>query len=161
MRGALRSMGVLVDEAEGDTVIDKYDHDGNGHISADELAHIVRDLEQLRRKYTTKEKTRRQSSMSRMPAPTRDGGLDAKIRKAFAVFDKNGDGTLDSDELKAILTKPVNGKPARFTPEEVDALIQKYDANGDGVLSIEEFTSAWSAISVGDDVELTDTELRA
>ena len=75
------------------------------------------------------------------------GVTKVDLEQAFKVFDKDGSGSLDASELKAILTQPVGGKPARLKPEEVDALIAKYDANGDGVLSVEEFASAWAALS--------------
>ena len=65
------------------------------------------------------------------------------IEKAFAVFDTDGNGTLSADELKRILTMPVNGKPGALTGPDVDKLIRRFDANGDGVLSIDEFAKAF------------------
>ena len=70
----------------------------------------------------------------------------ARIARAFAVFDADGSGTLTPDELKAILTRPVARRPPKFTAGAVDALVARYDANGDGVLSIDEFASAWAAL---------------
>ena len=53
-----------------------------------------------------------------------------EIRAAFALYDTNGDGQLSPDELKAIMCKAVPGGTAR-TEEEVDALVKKFDADGD------------------------------
>ena len=50
--------------------------------------------------------------------------------RRFEVFDTDGSGTLSPDELKAILTMPVGGRPAQFTEEQVDDLVRKYDSNG-------------------------------
>ena len=66
-----------------------------------------------------------------------------EIEKAFAVFDADGDGTLSADELKRILTMPVNGKPGALTADDVDKLIRRFDTNEDGVLSIDEFAKAF------------------
>ena len=57
---------------------------------------------------------------------------------AFRVFDSNGDGSVSTDELKAILTRSVAGQPPQMTEAEVDRLIAMFDVNGDGVLSIDE-----------------------
>ena len=65
------------------------------------------------------------------------------IEKAFAVFDADGNGTLSADELKRILTMPVNGKPGALTADDVDKLIRRFDTNEDGVLSIDEFAKAF------------------
>ena len=70
-----------------------------------------------------------------------------EIANAFAVFDADGNGNLSPDELKAILTRPVRGKPAPFTEEEVDQLVKTYDTDNDGQLSVEEFAQAWASLS--------------
>ena len=49
------------------------------------------------------------------------GGMPSQeaIRAAFALFDRDGDGLLSSDELKAIMCKKVPGG-AQYTEAEVD-----------------------------------------
>ena len=74
-----------------------------------------------------------------------------EIRAAFALFD-NGDGKLSPDELKAIMCKAVPGGTAR-TEEEVDALVKQFDADGDGMLSMEEIAGAWAAMAIKETVE--------
>lgn len=54
------------------------------------------------------------------------------LRAAFAVFDKDGSGSLSAEELKAVLTRPGGG--AALSDEEVRAIIDEFDANGDGEL---------------------------
>ena len=68
------------------------------------------------------------------------------IQAAFAIFDVNGDGSISSEELKSILMRPVGGKPSKFSEADVDRIMQKFDSNKDGVLSMEEFSQAWSGL---------------
>ena len=70
----------------------------------------------------------------------------SQLKAAFAVFDKDGSGTLSADELKAILTRSVRGRPPILSPEMVDGLIKEFDANGDAVLSLDEFVKAWAGL---------------
>ena len=72
-----------------------------------------------------------------------------ELANAFAVFDADGNGNLSPDELKAILTRSVRGKPAPFTEEEVDELVKMFDTDNDGQLSVEEFAQAWASLSSG------------
>lgn len=70
-------------------------------------------------------------------------GREAMIKK----FDKNGDGKLDKDELSAARAAMGDRKPApggdgkgpggpggRPSPEQMQALVKKFDKNGDGKL---------------------------
>ena len=70
----------------------------------------------------------------------------SQIRAAFAVFDTDGNGTLSPTELKAILTRPTANGPAKFTEAQINELIKQFDKNGDGVLSVDEFTTAFSSL---------------
>ena len=58
------------------------------------------------------------------------------VRKAFALFDKDGSGTLEASEVAAILTNTGGGRP--LSAEEAQGVINELDANGDGVLDVEE-----------------------
>ena len=67
--------------------------------------------------------------------------------RLFEGYDTDHSGTISTDELKAILTRPVGGRPARFTHEQVDDLVARYDFDGDGVISLDEFESMWTSIA--------------
>jgi len=56
------------------------------------------------------------------------------------VFDKDKNGTIDPDELMAILTDPKGGQP--LTREQAKDVIARFDTNHDGVLDKEEFCNA-------------------
>lgn len=64
-----------------------------------------------------------------------DAEKQAKMKEKFEQLDTNGDGTLDFDELKALLQK---GNPS-FTNAEVEQLYTNVDANHDGNVSFDEF----------------------
>ena len=60
-----------------------------------------------------------------------------RLREAFCVFDKNGDGCLSRDEFVFVLTKLGN----RFTDAEADVWLAKYDSNHDGRINLDEFVA--------------------
>ena len=62
-----------------------------------------------------------------------------KLKKSFAAFDTDGSGALTHEELKAALTRPGGGAP--MSDEDVAKLIKEFDANGDGVIQVEEFVA--------------------
>mmetsp|Transcript_24183 Transcript_24183/g.38737 ORF Transcript_24183/g.38737 Transcript_24183/m.38737 type:complete len:443 (-) Transcript_24183:144-1472(-) len=66
-----------------------------------------------------------------------DGGMGALV-DAFARWDKDGDGTITSDELAAVL-KHVNSK---FTEVTVQKMMKEIDTDGDGFITLDEFI-AW------------------
>ena len=64
------------------------------------------------------------------------------IAAAFALFDVDGDGSLSVAEMQQVLQRPGGGAP--LSDEEVQAVIDEFDENGDGVLQIEEFARMWA-----------------
>uniref|UniRef100_A0A7S2J012 EF-hand domain-containing protein n=1 Tax=Haptolina brevifila TaxID=156173 RepID=A0A7S2J012_9EUKA len=71
------------------------------------------------------------------PASTKN----QKLYVALKMFDVNGDGTLNRNELKALLSnKSPNGAP--MTDDEIRKFLILFDKNGDGKISIAELTQA-------------------
>jgi len=60
------------------------------------------------------------------------------IRKLFEKFDENGDGTIDSEELRKGL---LGLNLADLPPSQVDRLVAEIDADGNGVIDLNEFDS--------------------
>lgn len=74
------------------------------------------------------------------------GSLEHKLRWSFKVYDKDGSGYVDRDELRAIMDSIYRVKKGRRVDKEditveqaVDRLMQAVDADGDGHISLDEF----------------------
>lgn len=61
---------------------------------------------------------------------------EEELKNAFKVFDKNGDGTIQRDELKEAIKNIV--VPDVMTEEELDAVIDAADTNGNGTMEYSE-----------------------
>lgn len=57
------------------------------------------------------------------------------LRKAFEVFDQNGDGTVSSEELRSTMAMAND----LITIEEAEEIVRMADKNGDGVIDYNEF----------------------
>eukprot|EP00964_Phaeocystis_antarctica_P130731 scaffold94603_cov105-Phaeocystis_antarctica.AAC.1 len=69
------------------------------------------------------------------------------LAKAFAMFDRNSDGLLSLDELKAILCRPTPGH-APLSEAKVEEIMKECDTNGDGQLSMEELAAGWADLRI-------------
>ncbi|MBN3308644.1 guanylyl cyclase-activating protein 2 [Amia ocellicauda] len=76
------------------------------------------------------------------------GKLEHKLKWSFKVYDKDGNGSVDRNELRAIIQVIYNLKKNTrqdqegqlLTPDEVcDRIFQVVDENGDGQLTLNEF----------------------
>merc|ERR1712168_228399 len=63
-------------------------------------------------------------------------GSVSDAKAAFRRFDVNGDGVMDKDEMKQMMSSAA-GKPV--SAAEVDALFKKGDLDGDGQIDMHEF----------------------
>eukprot|EP00567_Pseudictyota_dubia_P012031 CAMPEP_0197434162 /NCGR_PEP_ID=MMETSP1175-20131217/1931_1 /TAXON_ID=1003142 /ORGANISM="Triceratium dubium, Strain CCMP147" /LENGTH=152 /DNA_ID=CAMNT_0042962781 /DNA_START=114 /DNA_END=572 /DNA_ORIENTATION=+ len=63
-----------------------------------------------------------------------------EYKAAFSMFDKDGDGTIDTDELGAVFRSL--GELA--TDEEIEDLVREVDTDGDGVIDFSEFLAMMS-----------------
>jgi len=59
----------------------------------------------------------------------------SELKEAFRMFDKDGDGTIDSDEFESVL-QVLGLNP---TKEELGILLDSVDTDGNGVIDFDEF----------------------
>ena len=71
-----------------------------------------------------------------------------EFRHAFAIFDKDGDGTIDSSELGSVM----NSLRQKLTDAELETMINQADIDGDGTINFEEFLIMMAK-------KLTDTDI--
>uniref|UniRef100_A0A4W5MS43 Guanylate cyclase activator 1d n=1 Tax=Hucho hucho TaxID=62062 RepID=A0A4W5MS43_9TELE len=69
------------------------------------------------------------------------GEINQKLKWYFKLFDQDGNGKIDKDELETIFTAIQDiTRNQDVTPEEIVSLIfEKIDVNGEGELTLEEF----------------------
>jgi len=69
-----------------------------------------------------------------------------KLQTAFKMFDKDGGGSISTDEIKQVLSFGQN-----LDEKVVNEIIKQVDANGDGEISFEEFAemmkkASWASL---------------
>lgn len=127
-----------------------FDLDGNGTINCRELSRCMEKLGQPLSKAECKELIAsadkdEDNCMSfyefviMVKSEKKDlGEDDQSLREAFNLFDKNGDGSIDKEELRKVLETMEGENP---TEDELDELFREADLNNNGRISFEEFQS--------------------
>ena len=101
---------------ETEIIFSKVDADKNGFISYDEFIRASIDKNKIL--------------------------SEEKLRAAYKLFDKNGDGTIEAKEIKEVL-----GKDLVYDNENIwDDIVKEVDENGDGLISYEEFKTMMEKI---------------
>lgn len=116
----MRSLGQNPNEAEIQAKHSEFDLDGNGTVEFPEYLSVMA-------------KTMLSETVN-----------DTEILEIFTMLDFNQDGYLDRKELsKGMACAAATGgvqEGAELSKEEVDDMLSEYDKDGDGKLSLEEFT---------------------
>lgn len=73
----------------------------------------------------------------------------AEFKEAFSLFDKDGDGTIDNEELGTVL-RSLGNQP---TDEEVEDMIREADKDGNGTIDFSEFIEMMPAQERDDNAE--------
>jgi Ca2+-binding EF-hand superfamily protein len=72
------------------------------------------------------------------------GHSEMALKRAFNVFDQDGNGTIDQQELRVMMTK-LRVVPADVTPETIQQLFNLADTDGNGKITFEEFVSLFKS----------------
>ncbi|KAN0043163.1 hypothetical protein ACTA71_010801 [Dictyostelium dimigraforme] len=81
-----------------------------------------------------------------------DETKDSYLVKLFNEFDTRGTGYLEQDQLKQTVCK-ITGR-SDFTDEELSTLLNKFDTDKDGRISLEEFLSGCNSNSIVDEEDI-------
>ncbi|KAK7505854.1 hypothetical protein BaRGS_00003125 [Batillaria attramentaria] len=81
----------------------------------------------------------------------------AELRQAFRLFDKDGDGSITTDELGTVM-RNLGQFPSL---DELNTMLKEIDIDGDGTFSFEEFVQAFRVFDKSGCGYITPSDLRA
>ncbi|KAL4237286.1 hypothetical protein ACF0H5_002005 [Mactra antiquata] len=120
----MKCLGQHPSEAELQDMINDVDVDGNASIDFPEFLQM-------------------------MEKRVQHADAENEVKEAFKVFDKDGDGFISASELRHVMTN----LGEKLTDEEVDAMIQEADSDGDGKIDYEgKGCPSYDVIRTDDDV---------
>jgi len=79
-----------------------------------------------------------------MTAKFADRNPEDEIKKAFALFDDDQSGSIHVRNLRRVARE----LGEQLSDEELQAMIDEFDKNGDGVIDLEEFMSIMKQSSI-------------
>ena len=118
LKVCLRALGFAVAKEEVRRLVAEYDRAGEGRVDWDAFLEITTD------KY-----------LARDP--------EEEVRKAFALFDEDGAGKITLKAMRRVAREL--GEP--LTDDELAAMIEEFDTDGDGMISEAEFHAIMTASS--------------
>ena len=121
-KGFAQYFGRSLNDKEVDDMFEKVDADGSGEIDYSEFVVATMNEKNLL--------------------------SNNKLQTAFKMFDKDGGGSISTDEIKQVLSFGQN-----LDEKVIADVIKQVDANGDGEISFEEFAEMmksvqWGAMSI-------------
>ncbi|KAJ9682353.1 hypothetical protein PVL29_018299 [Vitis rotundifolia] len=130
-----------------------FDKDGDGCITLDELATVIKSLEHS----TTKEELQTMMDeidvdgngtiefgefLNLMARKMKESEAEEELKEAFKVFDKDQDGYISANELRNVMFNLGEA----LTDEEAEQMIREADFDGDGKVNYEEFVRMMLAV---------------
>jgi len=119
LKVSMRALGFDVRKAEVIKIMKEYDRNETGFISYPDFVDI-------------------------MTAKFADRNPEDEIKKAFALFDDEQKGTIHVRNLRRVARE----LGEQLSDEELQAMIDEFDKNGDGVIDLEEFMSIMKQSSI-------------
>lgn len=120
LKTIMQNLRIEVTDIEISSMIQRVDIDGNGTIEFNEFLEMM--ARRLRRQALVSDEERRKA-------------FEREARQAFKVFDINGDGVIDKNEI----TSTMINLGEQLSPSDIDAMIKIADKNGDGKVDYNEF----------------------
>ena len=143
VRLILEEHEIVFDEAKLQNTFNKYDLDRSHALEFEEFCSLMVDLD------ASSQIVAKRSNSYALPDHMTRWFPQSKIDEfivQFGMFDDNGDGTVDSRELRAVLTSL--GIDA--TVDQVLDIVKTVDTDGSGVIEFPEFISLMRKIETGE-----------
>ncbi|XP_058105407.1 calmodulin-1-like [Magnolia sinica] len=130
-----------------------FDKDGDGCITIEELATVIRSLGQD----PTEEELQDMINevdvdgngtiefgefLNLMARKMKETDAEEELREAFRVFDRDQNGYISANELRHVMIN----LGEKLTDEEVEQMIREADMDGDGQVNYEEFVRMMMAV---------------
>ncbi|KAJ3674734.1 hypothetical protein LUZ60_005350 [Juncus effusus] len=123
-----------------------FDKDGDGCITFDELATVIKSFGQNPSKEELHEMISDVDSdqngtiefgefLHLMSRKIKENDAEEELKEAFKVFDKDQNGFISACELRHVMIN----LGEKLTDEEVEQMIQEADLDGDGQVNFDEF----------------------
>ena len=133
-------------EKEYKTIFDKYDYNKDGVINSIELANILKainidasnqEIQEIIEEIELEEngEINFDSFINIVKRKEKDIDTEEEVLNAFKIFDKEGNGLININELKHIMV--TLGK--NLSESEINDMLKEADIDGDGYINYEEF----------------------
>ncbi|KAL3507785.1 hypothetical protein ACH5RR_033167 [Cinchona calisaya] len=134
-------MGEIVEFQEAFSLFDK---NGDGCITIEELATVIRSLDQNPSEEELMDMISEVDAdgtiefvefLNLMAQKAKETDTEEELKEAFKVFDKDQNGYISASELKHVMIN----LGEKLTDEEVEQMIREADLDGDGQVNYDEF----------------------
>ncbi|KAM7462880.1 hypothetical protein LguiA_031001 [Lonicera macranthoides] len=123
-----------------------FDKDGDGCITVEELATVIRSLDQNPTEEELQDMLNEVDAdgngtiefvefLNLMAKKMKDNDVEEELKEAFKVFDKDQNGYISANELRHVMIN----LGEKLTDEEVEQMIMEADLDGDGQVNFDEF----------------------
>ncbi|KAL2463754.1 Calmodulin-like protein 11 [Forsythia ovata] len=123
-----------------------FDKDGDGCITIEELATVIRSLDQNPTEEELEDIINEVDSdgngtiefpefLNLMASQIKENDAEEELKEAFKVFDKDQNGYISANELRQVMIN----LGEKLTDEEVEQMIKEADLDGDGQINYDEF----------------------
>ncbi|XP_057783345.1 calmodulin-like protein 11 isoform X2 [Salvia miltiorrhiza] len=130
-----------------------FDKDGDGCITIEELATVIRSLDQNPSEEELHDMINEvdidgngtiefAEFLNLMANKMKETDAEEELKEAFKVFDKDQNGYISASELRHVMIN----LGEKLTDEEVDQMIREADLDGDGQVDYDEFVKMMMAI---------------
>ncbi|ESR33297.1 hypothetical protein WN944_025840 [Citrus x changshan-huyou] len=130
-----------------------FDKDGDGCITVEELATVIRSLDQNPTEEELQDMINEVDSdrngtiefgefLNLMAKKMKETDAEEELKEAFKVFDKDQNGYISATELRHVMIN----LGEKLTDDEVEQMINEADLDGDGQVNYDEFVKMMMTI---------------